>query len=192
MSKYDILKGLVKEILPTGEKVLVHEGDDLLRSLHGLDERMIENMVSKRDASNRAHKIKGDLRKSLYPIDEYSLQERRPLTQELSRKLDAFNGGDDILKVFDRINSPRTVGSYHFPEEFDKHINPDEIAELSKQYNASNTDFDDALLERKAIMDKLRESNPKSIYLQSYPSFDDFDEIADKRFKNIRASLKGE
>ena len=54
-----------------------------------------------------------------------------------------------------------------------------------------DVDFDDALLERKAIMDHLRKSNPESVYLHSYPAFDNFNEIADERFKNIRAALKG-
>lgn len=193
MSKYSPLIGLIKEILPSGERVLVREGDDIINTLRGLDERMIENEVSKLDAFRRAHEIKSDLRKSLYPSDKYSLEERRPLTRELSRKLDTFTTRSDLPELFDRMDSPRSVSSYYFPEEFDKYISPEEIAELSSQHKSNQADQFKAAREKDKLKMQLFEQNPElsDNYDEFYQAFKDpSSDIARERFEKIRAALK--
>lgn len=178
MSKYSVLKGLSK-LLPSGEKALIDEGDDIIRALQGLDERMIESGVSQRDATNRAHNIKKQLGKDLYPRDKMDYEERKHLMKELSDKL-----------YPNRFDSPRTVGHYHFPEEFDRYVDPEEIAQLSKQYRDNERDAREAISKKLSILRDLEKTNPlfkrEQIEDDYRPSYDE----VSKRFKNIRSALK--
>jgi hypothetical protein len=193
MSKYSKLIGLAREILPSGERVLVNEGDDFLRALRELDERHIESEVSKMDAFNRANQIKKDLKNRMYPREEFSsLVERRPKTRELSSKLDAFKYPD----LESTLDSPRNVGSLYFPKEFDDYVDLDEIAQLSKQYGDNFSEQLNIARNKNELRNKLSKLNPDVNYGDIYDvlndarMFGDEYDIAKERFNKIRGALK--
>lgn len=190
MSKYSILKGLTK-LLPSGEKAVIGEGDDIIRALQALDERQIESALSQRDAYSRAYDIKKQIGKKLYPREEMDYAERKPKLAELSRKFHTFNDGKDLIKLFDRIDSPRTVGAYHFPEEFDRYVDPEEIAQLSKQFRDNEEEIGKSITERLGILRELEKNNPEFRFAEQIKDdpVADYNEVS-KRFKNIRSSLR--
>jgi len=193
MSKYKALLGLAKEVLPSGERVLVHEGDDLLRGLQGLDERMIENIVSEMDARSRARDIKKGLIEKVAPSPEVRVPERMKIRKKFRT--------DDMSAEDMRNNASRIVGATYFPEEYASHLNSDEIGQLSSQYNDSFKDFLNARQQRSDIRSKLGQLNPEQadlIYdtintpsLFSYDG-DQYYDVAKERFKKIRDAMKGE
>lgn len=186
MSKYSVLKGLTK-LLPTGEKALIGESDDIIHALKALDERFIENAVSRQDAVSGASDVRQKLAEKLYPRDVMDYAERKSKLAEFRKKTDLE---DRLPMLLARWDSPRTIGTYHFPKELDDHLNPEEIAKLSKQYKDTDTDMVKAFSERMAILRELEKNNPGFKYEQVE---DDphaiFDEVS-KRFKNIKRQLK--
>lgn len=192
MSKYNKLLGLARELLPSGERVLVREGDDLLRALHGLDERTIENTVSQMDALHNANTIRRNLRKKLVD-DSLPYSERKAMRRQLQND----------LSIGPLIEDPtREVGMVYFPPEYDKHLNLDEVRDLSKQYKDSLDDTFKVDRERDIIRRKLQDLNPDSdLYhvfdnddLKSYLDYDKYgqatDSVARQRFKKIRDAMK--
>ena len=185
MSKYSKLLGLVREVLPTGEKVLVKEGDDLLRQLHGLDERAIENSVSKIDAIHNAGNLKQELRKKLLSGD-LSRDERKAIRKQLY---------DNIYPEQPIEDPTRKIGSKYFPPEYDKHVNVDEVRALSNQLSNAYNDAYAVDRERNMLRHKLQELNPDSDLYSTLGNSDLSDEISlDSpswmRFKKIRDAMK--
>ena len=186
MSKYKALLGLAKEVLPSGERVLIREDDDILRTLQGLDERRIENIVSQMDAHSRAKGIKDEILEKVAPYGESSLKQRSQARKD-------FNTPDT---EYDRS---REIGYTYFPKKYDEHLNLDEIAELVKQYDDNLRDTTKVATQKTGIMRKLRKLNPN---VDSYPLYealtdgiipsDEMQSIARERFKKIRDAMKGE
>lgn len=174
MSKYKALLGLAKDVLPTGERVLVHEGDDLLRALHGLDEREIESMVSQMDAIQQAARVKRDLINKLAPNSRLERMEIRK----------KFN--DSYMN-----NSPISVGGINFPEEYASHLDPEEVELLSKQWKNNVAEERNAVNDRFKLRRKLQELNP-----DEYENIFDathrpgLGSIAEERFQKIRDAMK--
>lgn len=179
MSKYDILKGLVKEILPSGEKVLMHEGDDLFHTLHGLDERMIENLVSKRDAYANARDASNELQKRLWALPQNRGKSAEQFAEEFAEKTKPNFWDMNVLTGKD----PHTIKDFHFPKEYEEHFNPDQISQLSSQYKNAGLDYHDALVEKLKTLDR------QGLYGATVDE-DALERIADERFKKIRAALK--
>jgi hypothetical protein len=174
MSKYNKLLGLAKEVLPSGERVLVREGDDLFRQLKGLDDREIETIVSEMDAIVRAGQIKRDLINKLAPD---SSSERMNIRKKFN---DSYMTG-----------SPLSVASINFPEEYASHLDPEEIDLLSKQFKNNATEQRKVFSERHGLQRNLNELNPTEFHniFDSTHSFE-LNDIAKERFKKIRDAMK--
>ena len=186
MSKYKALLGLAKEVLPSGERVLIREGDDILRSLKNLDERDIENLVSEMDARSRARDIKKDVIEKVSPSPEIRVPERMKIRKE-------FHTPDT------NYDESRAIGGIYFPKDYDSYLNLDEINQLSKQYGDSLVDSSRIASEKRDVLHKLRRLNPQ---VDDYPMYealtngiipsDEMQSIARERFKKIRDAMKGE
>jgi hypothetical protein len=175
MSKYSILKGLTK-LLPSGEKALIDEGDDIIRALKGLDERQIESFVSEKDAKKRAEAIAQKVIDDLAPRDISSPKERRAMYT----KFGSWHGPRE---------SPRAVDTTFFPEEFDRYIDPEEIFQLSKQFRDSKDELFKLAGEKDAMLSNLSKLNPGKIPDELSSTLHNED-VANERFKKIMRQLK--
>ncbi len=191
MSKYNKLLGLAKEVLPSGERVLVREGDDFLRQLHELDEKHIESLVSGMDANSRAKAIKNRIIEKLAPYGEVPFRDRIALKRKF---VTDYAPSEELTN-----NASRMVGATYFPEEYASHLNPDELDEigrLSKQYEDNLTEENRAFMDRLKMERNLSRLNPdvdiRDIIGNTGNVPSGRYSIARDRFKKIRDAMKGE